>query len=112
MLELGEAGPVEHAALADDVVRSADLVFTCGPLMRHLFDAIPLPIWGHHAEDAEALAQIVAARIAPGDAILVKGSLGSRMRVIVAALDALTGHEEAARSGSAAPGNVQEGRAA
>ena len=41
MLELGDAGPAEHAALAADVVRSADLVFACGPLTRHLFDAIP-----------------------------------------------------------------------
>ena len=46
MLELGDAGPAEHAALAADVVRSADLVFTCGPLMRHLFEIIPAPIQG------------------------------------------------------------------
>ena len=87
MLELGEAGPNEHAALADDVIRSADIVFTCGPLMRHLFDALPARIQGAHAADAEALAVIVAAFAAGGDAILVKGSLGSRMRTIVAALD-------------------------
>jgi UDP-N-acetylmuramoyl-tripeptide--D-alanyl-D-alanine ligase len=90
MLELGEAGPSEHAALAADVIRSADLVFTCGPLMRHLFDALPASIRGHHAEDAATLAPVVAGRSAPGDAILVKGSLGSRMRIIVAALDDLT----------------------
>jgi UDP-N-acetylmuramoyl-tripeptide--D-alanyl-D-alanine ligase len=74
--------------LAADVVRSADPVFTCGPLMRHLFDALPASIRGHHARDAAALAPVVAARIAAGDAILVKGSLGSRMKTIVAALDA------------------------
>jgi UDP-N-acetylmuramoyl-tripeptide--D-alanyl-D-alanine ligase len=90
MLELGDAGPAEHAALAADAVRSADLVFTCGPLMRRLFDAIPAAIRGRHAEDAAALAPIVAASIAAGDAILVKGSLGSRMKTLVAALDALT----------------------
>ena len=100
MLELGEAGPAEHAALADDVVRSADLVFTCGPLMRRLFDAIPSSIRGHHAEDAAALAPIVAARIETGDAILVKGSLGSRMKSIVAALDALTGTPDARSNGA------------
>ena len=37
MLELGDAGPKEHAALAEAAALSADLVFTCGPLMRHLF---------------------------------------------------------------------------
>ena len=130
MLELGDSGPAEHSALAADVVQSADLVFTFGPLMRRLFDAIPLSIRGHHAENAAALAPIVAARIETGDAILVKGSLGSRMRAIVAALDAListpdaggngvvsdtrsTGVAQAARSkdmASAAPANVHEGR--
>jgi len=90
MLELGEAGPAEHASLAADVERSADLVFTRGPLMRHLFDAIPLAIRGGHADDSASLAPVVAERIAAGDAILVKGSLGSRMKIIVEALDALT----------------------
>ena len=90
MLELGEAGPAEHAALAADVIRSADLVFTCGPLMRHLFASVPASIRGAHAETAAALAPIVAGQIAAGDAVLVKGSLGSRMKTIVAALDALT----------------------
>jgi UDP-N-acetylmuramoyl-tripeptide--D-alanyl-D-alanine ligase len=88
MLELGGAGPAEHAGLAADAVRSADLVFTCGPLMRHLYEALPLQVRGAHAADAVALAPLVVARIAAGDAILVKGSLGSRMRTIVAALDA------------------------
>jgi UDP-N-acetylmuramoyl-tripeptide--D-alanyl-D-alanine ligase len=95
MLELGAAGPVEHAALAGDVTRSADIVFTCGPLMRHLFDAIPQSARGGHAEDSAALAPIVAEQIAAGDAILVKGSLGSRMKTIVAALDVRAGFGEA-----------------
>jgi UDP-N-acetylmuramoyl-tripeptide--D-alanyl-D-alanine ligase len=90
MLELGDAGPKEHASLAEDVIRSADLVFTCGPLTRHLFDAIPASIQGAHASDSASLAPIVAKQIGPGDAILVKGSLGSRMKIIVEALDALT----------------------
>jgi UDP-N-acetylmuramoyl-tripeptide--D-alanyl-D-alanine ligase len=119
MLELGDAGPTEHGALADDVARSADLVFTCGPLMRRVFDAIPLAIRGQHAEDAAALAPIVANRVEAGDTILVKGSLGSRMRVIVEALDALTlsdvrtkGVAKPARTkGAAASANALEGPA-
>jgi UDP-N-acetylmuramoyl-tripeptide--D-alanyl-D-alanine ligase len=113
MLELGEAGPAEHSALAGDVARSADLVFTCGPLMRRLFDALPVSIRGYHAEDAAALAPIVATRIETGDAILVKGSLGSRMRAIVATLDALTDTAAAPSNGvpSAASANGHEGRA-
>jgi UDP-N-acetylmuramoyl-tripeptide--D-alanyl-D-alanine ligase len=88
MLELGDAGPAEHAALAADTVRAADVVFACGPLMRHLFEALPVALRGGHAPDAAALAPVVAERIAAGDAILIKGSLGSRMKTIVAALDA------------------------
>lgn len=90
MLELGDAGPAEHAALAADVVRSSDLVFTCGPLMRHLYVSVPPSMRGGHAEDAAELAPMVTERVAAGDAVLVKGSLGSKMKTIVVALDALT----------------------
>ncbi|MBN8910358.1 MAG: UDP-N-acetylmuramoyl-tripeptide--D-alanyl-D-alanine ligase, partial [Rhodospirillales bacterium] len=89
MLELGEAGPSEHAALAPEVLRSADLVFACGPLMRTLWDAVPADRRAAHAPDSAALAPLVAAAVRPGDAILVKGSLGSRMKTVVQALEAL-----------------------
>lgn len=90
MLELGAAGPSEHAGLADAVAQSADLLFACGPSMRYLFEAIPAALRGAHAEDSAALAPIVAGAVAAGDAILVKGSLGSRMKHVVDALDAMT----------------------
>ena len=84
MLELGDFGPAEHAALAPAVTRAADTVFTCGPLMRHLFDALAEERRGAHAADAASLAPLVHA--AAGDTILVKGSLGSLMAAIVRAL--------------------------
>ena len=96
MLELGEAGPSEHAGLADAVNTSADILFCCGPLMAHLFEAVPAERRGAHAPDSAALAPIVAAAAAAGDAILVKGSLGSRMKRIVDALDSLTSQAKGA----------------
>jgi UDP-N-acetylmuramoyl-tripeptide--D-alanyl-D-alanine ligase len=86
MLELGDDGPSEHRSLAEDVAASADLLFACGPLMRLLHDAIPPAQRGAYAPDSAALAPLVAQAVAAGDAILVKGSLGSRMQRVVAAL--------------------------
>ena len=87
MLELGKFGPSEHAALTADVAASADLLYACGPLMRHLYDGVPDHARGAHRQDSAALAPVVAAAIRPGDAVLVKGSLGTRMRLVVTALE-------------------------
>ncbi|MBV9116199.1 MAG: UDP-N-acetylmuramoyl-tripeptide--D-alanyl-D-alanine ligase [Acetobacteraceae bacterium] len=86
MLELGEHGAAEHAALAPDAA-AADIVFTCGTLMRGLHDALQPARRGAHACDSAALAGIVADALRPGDVVLVKGSLGSRMRLVVSTLD-------------------------
>ena len=91
MLELGAFGPAEHAGLGPDVAASADLLYACGPLMRHLFEAVPPGQRGALAADSRGLAPIVADAVRPGDAVLVKGSLGSRMRVVVAGLEAHLG---------------------
>ncbi len=87
MLELGEFGPAEHAGLAPDVAASADLLYACGSLMRHLYDGVPARQRGAHVGDSVTLAPLVAAAVRPGDAVLVKGSLGSRMRLVVTALE-------------------------
>jgi UDP-N-acetylmuramoyl-tripeptide--D-alanyl-D-alanine ligase len=87
MLELGETSPAVHAALADALIAAGiDRVFTAGPLMRHLQDALPAGMKGGHAEDSAALAPVVAALAGPGDIVLVKGSAGSRMNIVVTAL--------------------------
>ena len=89
MLELGEEGPAEHAALADAVLASADCLFSCGPLMRSLFDSVPDAVRGFHAVDSAALAPVVAAALRKGDAVLVKGSLGSGMKRVITALESV-----------------------
>ncbi len=86
MRELGEFGPDLHRALASDAAQAADLVYACGPLMRHLFDALPADRQAMHAEDAASIAPFVAAALRDGDAVLVKGSLGMRMVQIISAL--------------------------
>ena len=93
MLELGDAGPAEHRALAPDVTAAAHQLFTCGPLMRELYAAVPNSLRAAHAPDSASLAPLLARAIAPGDAILVKGSLGSHMKLLV---NALEHHAEAA----------------
>ena len=54
--------------------------------MGHLYRALPESKRGAHLADSAALAPVLKAALRPGDAVLVKGSLGSRMAVIVAAL--------------------------
>jgi UDP-N-acetylmuramoyl-tripeptide--D-alanyl-D-alanine ligase len=90
MLELGEKSLEMHAGLAGPLEAAGiDLVFTCGPNMAALQDKLPAARRGGHAETSQALAAQVAAAASPGDSLLVKGSLGSRMAVIVEALLAL-----------------------
>ncbi len=89
MAELGAAAPRLHAELAVPLA-GADVarVFTCGPLMAHLRDALPEERRGGHAEDATALCRLLRAELRAGDVLLVKGSLASGMGTIVEQLGA------------------------
>ena len=92
MLEMGEGGPAMHAALAEPIAAAhADLVFASGPQMKALWDALPASRRGAYAENSSALAPKLASALRPGDTVLVKGSLGSRMAVIVEALKGAAG---------------------
>jgi UDP-N-acetylmuramoyl-tripeptide--D-alanyl-D-alanine ligase len=88
MLELGPQGADLHRGLFEAVKNNGiDLVFCCGPLMRNLWDALSSGKRGGYAESAAALESQVLSAIRAGDAIMVKGSLGSRMKPIVSALE-------------------------
>ena len=88
MLELGTRAGDLHRDLVEPMLeRGIDLVFCCGPLMRALWEALPSPRRGGYAESSAALEPLVLAAIQPGDAVMIKGSLGSRMGPIVQALE-------------------------
>jgi UDP-N-acetylmuramoyl-tripeptide--D-alanyl-D-alanine ligase len=87
MLELGPDGAALHAELRDAVQQNAiDLVFCAGPLMKSLWDALPSERRGGYAETSAALEPQILGAINSDDAVMVKGSLGSRMGPIVKAL--------------------------
>ncbi|MBN9593970.1 MAG: UDP-N-acetylmuramoylalanyl-D-glutamyl-2,6-diaminopimelate--D-alanyl-D-alanine ligase [Afipia sp.] len=87
MLELGATGPGLHRGLAEAIkMNGIDSVFCCGPLMRNLWEALPSTKKGGYADNSAALEAQVVSAIGAGDAIMVKGSLGSRMKLIVTAL--------------------------
>src|SRR5450631_976145 len=88
MLELGAQGLALHRALAEPVeAAGVDLVFCSGPLMHALWEALPSSRRGGYAETAAGLQPAVLAALRDGDVVMVKGSLGSKMRPIVKALE-------------------------
>jgi len=88
MLELGPTGPALHRGLADAVkTNHIDLVYCCGPLMRNLWDALSAGKRGGYAQSAASLEAQAVSAIHAGDTIMIKGSLGSKMKTIVNALE-------------------------
>jgi len=96
MLELGAPGAELHRQMLEPVkAHGIDLVFCCGPLMRALWEALPSERQGGYAETSALLEPQVLAAIRPGDTLMVKGSLGSRMGPIVKALERRYSRREA-----------------
>jgi len=94
MRELGEQADAYHAGLAEAVAASgATQVFLCGPHMKALWQRLPADRRGVHRPDSAALAPDVAAALRAGDVIAVKGSLGSKMKIVVDAVLAASGGE-------------------
>ena len=84
MLELGSDETSSHAALAQNPhLLGADVVHCVGPRMRTCFEAMPADIRGRWAETAADFSVGLGDLISAGDIVLVKGSLGSRVSMIV-----------------------------
>jgi UDP-N-acetylmuramoyl-tripeptide--D-alanyl-D-alanine ligase len=87
MLELGPDGARLHAELVDAIAANhVDLVFACGPLMRHLYEALPPAIRATWAPISTELQAPLLDAIKSGDVVMIKGSNGSRMGPLVSAL--------------------------
>jgi len=88
MLELGPTNADLHRNLNEAIkANHIDLVYCCGPLMRNLWDALSTGKRGGYADSAASLEAQAVGAIRAGDAIMIKGSLGSKMKTIVQALE-------------------------
>jgi UDP-N-acetylmuramoyl-tripeptide--D-alanyl-D-alanine ligase len=87
MLELGQTSPDLHRKLKEAIDAAAvDLVFACGPMMRLLFDELkPAQQCGWAATSDELRSALLDA-VQPGDVVMIKGSLGTRMAPLVEAM--------------------------
>lgn len=92
MLELGAAEVAMHSDMAqNEHLKSLDLIHCAGPLMRNLWDALPEAQRGRWAETAAELVPQASQLVDAGDVVLVKGSKGSKVSLIVDAIRKL-GH--------------------
>ena len=102
MLELGSAATTLHAGLAETLTGAGiDLVFTVGPNMAHLRAALPAAMRAGHAERSDDIVAPAAAAATAGDVFMVKGSFGTRMNVVVAALRGREGASRPRAAGNA-----------
>ncbi|MCA1298966.1 UDP-N-acetylmuramoylalanyl-D-glutamyl-2,6-diaminopimelate--D-alanyl-D-alanine ligase [Stappia indica] len=87
MLELGKVERAMHADLLAPLEASGvDLVYCVGTRIHALWDALPKALRGAYSEDAASLRPLLIEDVRPGDVIMIKGSLGTRMGPLVEAL--------------------------
>lgn len=84
MLELGETSKQLHEDIFASLKQAGvDAVFLCGEDMKALNDVLPLNLHHSWAENSALLEDELMGYIRAGDAVMIKGSLGSKMGRIV-----------------------------
>jgi len=92
MLELGDESHAMHADLAEAIADArVDLVFLCGVQMAALWEKIPPSRRGAFGAKSADIVEPLLAALQDGDRVLVKGSFGSKMAVVVDALKSRAG---------------------
>ncbi len=87
MLELGPTEAALHLAIARHPgLDRIDVIHCVGPRMKALYAALPRSQRGHWVEKATDLVGQARSLIDPGDVILVKGSKGIKVSLVVDAL--------------------------
>jgi UDP-N-acetylmuramoyl-tripeptide--D-alanyl-D-alanine ligase len=90
MLELGPEELTLHAGLATcESMEQVDKVHTSGPLMVALHNALPDHKRGWHFDQVSEMGASVNRLLDSGDVAMVKGSLGSKVGLVVAAIKSL-----------------------
>ncbi len=99
MKELGRTEAELHRALADlPAMAGIDVVHCVGPLMRHLWEALPDRRRGRWCATSAEMAERVARDLDAGDVVLAKGSLSMGLASVVDAIRKM-GHSRAADEG-------------
>lgn len=87
MLELGANEMADHAALAAlPWIAKIRTVHCVGPRMANLHEALPADKRGEWLESASEMVGLVRKLVRPGDVVLVKGSKGSKVSLVVDAI--------------------------
>jgi UDP-N-acetylmuramoyl-tripeptide--D-alanyl-D-alanine ligase len=87
MLEMGDGGIIHHAGLSQPILaNNVDLVFASGAQMKALWEVLPAKVRGSYGETSATLLPKLKAALRPGDTVLVKGSNGAKMSLIIEAL--------------------------
>nr|WP_321456326.1 UDP-N-acetylmuramoylalanyl-D-glutamyl-2,6-diaminopimelate--D-alanyl-D-alanine ligase [uncultured Cohaesibacter sp.] len=87
MLELGEDSAKIHEGLLEPLLEAGvDRVFLCGPDMGHLWEKLPVSLRGSYAKASADIIAPLKSELSAGDAVMIKGSNGSRMGPVVDAM--------------------------